>query len=284
MTSDAREVETTLRPAAGEAGGLASAVAGLEEVAGYGFRPREPVVLEDVYLDTPGGALEAAGLALRLRRREGEWIAGLKGDERRLADGSTSRLEEERRWSAEAGSGIEDLLISRGIEPPAERPGEGDGPGSPGCGSVRRGVEGPEESGPVRALAELGLEVVQRRTTRRRRRRIVAPGTDEVVGELAVDRVAYQLRAGEGRTVVHREVEVEGRSERAEEVVSDVRRALLRRFGEALRPWRHNKLATGKALERLSERGELADLTGPDGALTEEGYARLEEMLGEPPG
>lgn len=282
MTTRGREVEATLRVAGGDRGRAAAAVADQGAIAGRRLRAGGTVVLEDRYYDTAGRALGAAGLALRLRRRDGEWLLAVKGDERRLPGGATRRLEMEGAWSAGAVAEVRRLLAARGIELPGGDPeapdAVGDGPEAPADG------RGPAD--PAAAFSDLGLSVIQHRRTRRRRR-LIAPPLDDAggpAGELAVDRVGYRLRAGPPRRVVHREVEVEGRGPDAEAVVADVARALRREFGDALRRWDHNKLATGEALERLAERGELAALVGPEGELAERGYARLEAVLGEETG
>lgn len=284
---DRTEVEATLlvAPEGGEE--LAAEVAGVEDVAGYRVRRRAPSVLEDLYFDTPGDELGRRGFALRLRRTEGAALVAVKGDELRLPDGAVRRLELERRWSGEALAEIGEVLSGRGIEPPAAGwPGAGEaaeaggvGPGAPGAGEAPPSGDG--DAGPAAALEGLGFVVVQRRRTLRRRGAIEPPDGDGPVAELAVDRVGYRLRSGRGPTVVHREVEVEGAGAGSGAVVSDVSRGLRRRFGGALRPWRHDKLATGRALDHLAEAGELDALVGPDGEPTDRAYARIDALLAE---
>jgi hypothetical protein len=65
----------------------------------------------------------------------------------------------------------------------------------------------------------------------------------------------------------------------AGDLVPRLTRALVRRFGDGLRPWRHDKLATGRALDHLAERGELDALVGPEGELTGRAYARIDALL-----
>ncbi|MFW6193560.1 MAG: CYTH domain-containing protein, partial [Gemmatimonadota bacterium] len=73
------EVEATLLVAPDGGEELADEVAGVEEVSGYRIRARDRTVLDDVYLDTPDGALGRAGLALRLRRAGGSTVVAVKG-------------------------------------------------------------------------------------------------------------------------------------------------------------------------------------------------------------
>lgn len=280
-SGDRTEVESTLLVAPERGEELAVEVASLGELAGHRVRRLDPVVLEDAYLDTPGDDLGRAGFALRLRRAGGEVLVAVKGDERRLPDGGgTRRLELERRWSDEALAEIGELLSTRGVEPPAgDWPGSGRSAGRPQGGSAGGGAPGREGGRPVAALERLGFVVVQRRRTLRRRAAVEADDGEGAVAELDVDRVGYRLRAGRDRTVVHREVEVEGAADDAGDVVPRLTRALRRRFGDGLRPWRHDKLATGRALDHLFESGELDALVGPDGELTGRAYARVDALL-----
>lgn len=275
MSRGGIEIEASLRMAGGAGEEVEAALAETDRLAGYRLREREPLVLEDVYLDTAEIVLGRAGLALRARRARGaRWVA-VKGDARRLPEGGARRLEVERRWSSEALARIACLLAERGIDRP-----DG-GAWAEAIEDASRGVGGrdPGEAPPARAFGALGFSVVQRRRTRRRRSEILAE--ERSAGELALDRVRYRTRAGRGPSVVHREVEVEGLGDDAESVVAEVSRALRRRFGAALRPWPHDKLATGRALDRLAELDELYDLAGPDGVLGERAYARVDEILGE---
>lgn len=275
------EVESTLLVAPEKGEALALEVAGVESLAGHRVRRRDPVVLEDVYLDTPDDELGRAGFALRVRRAGGEVLVAVKGDERRLGGGAARRLELERSWSAGALGEIGALLADRGLRPPGggwPEPDEAVGRTGPG---ERAGGPGPAgEGGPVAALERLGFVVVQRRKTLRRRGTVTPAGGDSAVAELDVDRVGYRLLSGRGRTVVHREVEVEGAGDDGDPVRT-LTRALRSRFGDGLRAWGPDKLATGRALDHLAEQGELDALLGPGGELTDRAYARIDALVAE---
>lgn len=283
VTGDGREVETTFRVRGFRRESVPADLAALEEVAGYRLEGGRSERLDDVYFDTPDASLERADLATRLRRRapdagppdRAEWVVALKGDERRLPSGATSRLEREMPWSPGTAGRVLELLAEHGVEP-AEPRSAAPGP-DPEPEPGKAGGRGPRPD-PVAALRARGLVVIQRRRTQRRRFGLRRQDGDRA-GEVALDRVGYRLGGRGGRTVLHVEVEVEGRGADADETVGRVGRGLRRCLGPALRRWPHDKLATGRAIERLWELGELGRWTGPGGALTEEGYARLESLL-----
>jgi hypothetical protein len=107
---------------------------------------------------------------------------------------------------------------------------------------------------------------VQARRTERRRRAVVDAGRQ--VAELAVDAVVYDLG---GRAVRHHEVEVEAKAEEGAAAAAEVARALEARFAPCLRPWRHGKLRTGKAVAELLAAGR-GDLLADDGTLLPVAY------------
>ena len=252
-----REREATLAVASREPGRAADRVARLEELAGLRLEPLPERRIRDVYLDRPAGELRAAGLALRLRREDGrDPVLAVKGDERRLEGGGTDRLEVEASWGEEALGRVREALTEAGLPPDWL-------------------LEGPAPGDPLDRLLARGWRPVQERTTRRRPRRLVA-SDGRTAGELAVDEVRF--RAG-GRTVVHREVEVEAAADA--DPPGRAADALREGFPGDLRPWDHSKLATGRALQRLLEGGDPDTWLGPEGGLRPEAYDRLEAVLEE---
>jgi uncharacterized protein YjbK len=67
----------------------------LEVLLRPGVLPPEPVIQENRFFDTPGGALRAERLAVRLRREEARWSVTLKGPTLGGRAGPARRAEEE---------------------------------------------------------------------------------------------------------------------------------------------------------------------------------------------
>lgn len=253
-------MEVTLAIVGPDASAVADRLAALDELGGCTLEPRPARRLRDVYLDREDGELRRAGVALRIRFDEaGTPVLGLKSGGRRLEAGGVERREREEAWGEEALEVLRAELERAGLSAPTPAP----DPSDP----------------PLEALDTAGLRVVQDRVTLRRPARLVREGSP--VGELAVDEVRYRVA---GRTIVHREVEVEAAEGEADPrgLVSRAARELADRFGPALRPWDRAKLATGRALERLAEEETGVPLDGEDG-LPAELYDRLEETIESEP-
>lgn len=257
------EVEATLAVASESPSEVAARIEALGRVGGHPLEWRGREELRDVYLDTPGGELGQRGLALRLRRREAGWTLTLKGEARPAPGGGVERSELEVPWSGEGWRRVLDELRGLGVAPPSGV--DPDGASDPAA----------DPGDPVNAVRAAGLRVVQDRRTLRRTARVLPAGAGggEPVAHLALDTVRY--RPGSGRTVVHREVEVEATERAPEGLPGRIADRLRDRFGDELRPWEHGKLATGAALEAVDPPVD------PDGDLLPEAYAVLEEELGD---
>lgn len=251
------EVEATLAVVGSGAEAVADRIAGLEELAGCTVASGPPREIRDAYLDRGAEELRGAGLALRLRFVGADVpVLGVKDAGRRLAAGGVARREREAPWSEAAARLLSDELERAGLAAP-----------DPALDPSRS---------PLEALRAAGFRVVQDRETLRRPAALVRDG--ETVAELVVDEVRYRVAGG---TVVHREVEVEAAASAEDPgaLVGRAAEALADRFGAALRPWDHPKLATGRALERLAEQGGREALVDRGGRPRPSTYDRLERAL-----
>lgn len=255
------EVEATLAVTSESPGEVAERIEALDGVGGHPLEWRGWEELRDVYLDTPRGDLGEHGLALRLRRGEAGWTVTLKGEARPAPGGGVERSELEAAWSGDGWRLVLEELQRLGVAPSSVS--DADDTSAPGTAPVD----------PVQAVRSVGLVVVQDRRTLRRTARVLPTGAGgrEPVAHLAVDTVRYRPRSG--RTVVHREVEVEATGRAPEGLPGRIADRLRDRFGDDLRPWEHGKLATGTALETLHPP------VGPNGDLLPAAYDVLDESL-----
>ena len=250
------EVEATLVVSSETPAEVAERIAALEGLGPYRVEWLDVRELRDVYLDTPAGELGERALALRLRREDDGWRVTLKGPARPAAGGAVERSELELEWSRAAFGRILEALRARAI-------------GLPDAASV---PSGRDTGDPLRVTADAGFRVIQDRRTRRRRARVDPSGGGEgPLAWLVLDTVRF--RTASGRAVRHREVEIEATPPAPEGLPGEVADLLRRRFGEALRPWEHPKLATGEAVAGTEPPA------GPDGDLLPAAYDRLEREL-----
>lgn len=250
------EVEATLAVSSETPAEVAGRIAALDGLGPYRFHWLDVGELRDVYLDTPARELRERALALRLRREDDGWWVTLKGPARPAPGGAVERSELELEWSRAAFGRILGALRARGVE-------------LPGASSATRG---PDAGDPLEVATDAGFRVVQDRRTRRARARVeAAEGGEGPLAWLVVDTVRF--RTASGRGVRHREVEVEAMSAAPEGLPGEVSGLLRRRFGDALRPWEHPKLATGQAVAGTEPPA------GPDGDLLPAAYDRLDREL-----
>lgn len=225
----------------------------------YGLVERPPRDVHDRYFDTPEGDLGRHDLSLRLRAVDGRVLLTLKGPTEYLDDGALARLEVEEPWSETALDHVLGKIESWGIELTEAKP--------------------EPRSTPELALESRGLVRIHRRTVRRVVRDAHPAGTpsDHPVAELVFDAVTFEI--GE-RTVLHDEIEVEGRGPDAADHVRRLTAALIERFGDGLRPWKPSKLALGRILDALAADGRLDDLIDGEGRIGREGYGVVLDRFG----
>lgn len=247
------EIELVLMIVSSDPQGMARKVVLLDSIAGYRLTRQPPLAIHDVYFDTADGQLKGRRVNLRVRHQDdGYWLT-MKKSPGALAWRRIERQELEIPWSQSSMNRVQQEFARQGIKLmiPAST----------------------AESDPVKTLKSLGLLVTQDRETRREASNLLEEREGEgPLAELAVDSVRYKLSTA---TVGLCEVEIEAKSREGRAVLKEVRSALLRRFGDELRPWKHGKLVTGKAVKRLMDRGELQGLL-VDGYLMPEAFERID--------
>lgn len=257
MSAEGREVEAKLIVVSERPREVVGRLAALDALAGRRLEDRGELRLRDVYWDTEDRALRRARCALRLRHEGAGVRVTLKAEGREVRPGTADRMEIELPWSAAALERVAAALDGLGVRLPRPPAAEG---------------------APERALAAMGLGVVQDRATLRRVRDVLRPGPagGAPLAELVVDSVGY---GGGGREAWHHEVEVEARGGEGERVLEELADALLALFPGELRPWPHSKQATGAAVEALLAGGEAEGLVGAAGDLAPAAYGRIDGYL-----
>ncbi len=255
LRADHHEIEAKLVVVSERAERILLEIAGLAEIAGDRLMPAAAQTIRDSYYDTRSADLQCADLALRIRHVDGACQVALKGKSRRVGE-AVERLEIEYTWSPEAFDRIAQVLREHGID------------------ALSAGAD-PGET-PEKALARLGLTLIQGRETHRLRRRIVKNNT--TLGEMALDHVVYRSR---GRKVHHYEIELESDSSSSVPAVNEIASALIARYSPAARPWYRSKVATGVAIDRLIDRPGADVLLNRGNRISQDGYDAIERILSE---
>ncbi|MFQ5704703.1 MAG: CYTH domain-containing protein [Gemmatimonadales bacterium] len=254
-----REIEVTLAVTAHDPEDVIHRLEELPSIGEYGLRPSGPLAIRDVYLDAEGGALREVGLGLRIRTVGDRTLITLKGPKESVVGGATCRREFEAPWSMESLAVLLRRLEDAGVRAPGE-PSE----------LMVHGLA-------LDVMVALGLTPVHVRSTDRCPREVFRKAEPDVnLAELVIDSVAYEIQ---GRTVWHREVEIEVRPPGGISVMQHVAEELLAQWRPSLRRWNHGKRATGEAIEQLAECGRLEDLIGPGESLTPAAYDIMDEWI-----
>ncbi|HQI80223.1 MAG TPA: CYTH domain-containing protein [Deltaproteobacteria bacterium] len=251
------EIETTLCVIHDDPVGIMENISRVRALGPYRFTPRGTQTLQDVYYDTPSRILSSRGIAVRTRGHGATAVFCIKQDEQVDASGTAVRDEIEMPWSRQCLDHIAHILhkVAYGL------------------------VEVPcRTDDPVEGLACLGLSPIQSRRTVRLTLDAGQEG-DPCLGtlaKLALDRVCYRFS---GSSILHHEIEIEAACPESLEHVRELSILLMNLHPDALRPWRHNKLVTGFALERLLAEGSLAITPGRYNSLAGPAYRAIETIL-----
>jgi hypothetical protein len=252
------EEEVTLVVSSPDPRAVLGNLAAIESIAQLHLVPGESLTIRDLYFDTPQRLLQSKGWALRVRMTGPRRLLALKGGERLSEWGAVTRIEIEDDWS--------EGFLARVLEKLREN-----------------NVPLPEDSGPfdpaslVDTMDAVGLEILQDRRMFRLIRRVYSGSGQEERpdAELTLDTVLFTLG---DRDVEHYEVEIEIRTEKGREAAKRMVEALKRIFPDALKIWPHNKLATGLALEKLAQRGDL-DVNVRGQFIPPQTYEAIDKML-----
>jgi inorganic triphosphatase YgiF len=231
-------------------------VAWLSGIGAFRLSSPAEVLIHDTYYGRPGDEFEERQLALRVREVGAKRLITMKGPVLLNRDGVRERLELEMPWSRQSLDQALAVLSSNRLRVKQD--------------------DLFEEDSPESTLTGLGFRVVQRRSNRRMTREVASHDEPEqVLAELAIDTVIYEL---DPYLIHHHEVEVESKSEPGKHALATICRDLCDIF-EELRRWGYGKLVTGRAIEELLRKKELAAKPGEEYRLKPEDYATIRRQL-----
>jgi inorganic triphosphatase YgiF len=253
---DSIESELTLLVSSDDPDQMLSKIGDMVSIDDYMLEPAGSFLIRDYYLDTPTGELSGQRWALRIRR-EGEqvWIT-VKGPSRERSGGILERTEVELPWSPKAFATLSSLPVmqSSSISPLQKITTPGDA---------------------METLIDAGLRVIQKRETRRVIRLVRHIETNQVVAELALDRVMYHI---DDMALLHYEIEIESKGKEAASAVQHIAEYLLRSYPDELRKWPHTKFSTGRAIQALLSEESFKNTLGLNDLKTAS-YGLIEKYL-----
>ena len=248
------EVEVALMIVSEDPVATADRAASMTSVGGFELRPSGRKKIHDVYFDTVDGRLRRRRMNLRVREVDGEWFVTLKHSPGRFSWRRDERRETELPWSQESLASIFSQLRDKRF----------------------RGEVHFENFDPVEVLKTSGLDVLQDRETDRRQSNVLSGSEpSKTLAELDVDTVLYHFKHGDINLF---ELELEAKSEEGRRFLSVLTKALREELGGDVRKWGWGKLATGRMIERLVDRGVLAGHV-EEGRLRPEAYDVVREAL-----
>jgi len=251
----APEIETKLVVLADDPGKLMIEIACRETLGDYRMRHLGRRTFTDTYYDEPGRLLGARGIAVRTRDTGGSIMFCIKHSERVREDGTAFREE------LETADPVECVRLLKNIL----------------CGESPESTPLLQDTYPLPPTFKgLGLSAIQKRITRRDTCEIFCAMQAYPVAELAMDTVRYRLG---GTEIGHCEMEVEAKSPSDPGHAARFTELLRTAYPDALGVWRHNKLLTGFALERLMEDEMFASLLCRAGSIPRPAYDALDAYL-----
>ena len=229
----------------------------LERVGQYPIIQGRFISITDSYFDDINTSLHRSGCSLRIRQSNQDILITLKGSPEYVDNEITNKVEIERPWSPDSLSEITGELKKEGLQ-------------------LKPTPDNISSLDPHIALQILGLQLIQTRRNDRLTKTILSPYRSNVVAEMAIDNVTYNI---DTEPVKHNEIEIEAKKSGNISDVQNITNELKLLYPQTLCPWKFGKLSTGMAIESLYKNNHLEGFLFEDRSLNKSGYNALHEIL-----
>ena len=231
-------------------------LAGLRQILEYDLKPKPARIIHDTYYDTRENSLRERKITLRTRRIGDVLLISTKSDIRRISGNVIRRIENELPWSHDS---VRQLTRKLELKP------------SMMSSSQFNRIP------PSRALATIGLQVVQDRRTERVARNVFRRSTSptSILAELAIDMVTYTFKRIK---IGLSEIEIEAKASDGLPAVRKIAKNLLSKYQPLLQQWSYGKFLTGLAIRKLLATKSF-ELYFVDGKLKPDAFHLIDQTI-----
>jgi hypothetical protein len=237
---------------------IATKILDLKEIEGYLLDLKDKSEhIHDTYFDTKEAALQAHKISLRIRRvNDLSPLITLKGPSHKTSYSNLSRIEIEKQWSLDGFTIVINELRKR----------------IPIL--VLQQYNNFDRAIPNEVIKGIGLYIIQDRDSHRKVKNIMTKKDSSIVAELVIDYTFYNLSNHE--PVGYYNIEIESK---ADNKPVDLTKYLVQMYFPNLKVWEHSKFATGKAIKKFQERGELNSLITNTNILKPSAYNKIDQLI-----
>ena len=211
--------------------------------------------IHDTYFDTTKETFRRNRMAFRLRIENNQQIITIKGRTNVQEWGAVERVEIESPWSRMAFKQTLMQLKEYGVD-------------------LQVKAELLKDDNPMESLQKIGFIVIQDRHTFRLSRQIKSG--DEVVAELVIDKVNYQIK---DHQLIHYEIEIEAKNPKGTTAIQKIQQDLQSTYGDSLQLSVFSKLMLGMVLRELPKNPQFFDLKKQVSYLSPAAYDWIKQRL-----
>ncbi len=236
LSKEKEEIETVLIIKTNAERILAD-LANLQSILGFRLKHLPRRIIRDTYYDNPDYLLRRKRANLRVRETGGQWFLSAKLGSKLNLGGVISRRETEIPWSNTA---LQQIALQLGLKLP----------------DTDSGTESPIFE-PRTELEKMGLQVVQDRETQREGSNVFQE--ERLIAELALDKVTFHFKSIHV-PLYEIEIELKSGSRTDLKALESIRKRVVSMYPGIVSRWSHGKFVTGRAIEKILQKGKLQDL------------------------